>query len=110
MPLYLYEHLETGYREHRMVPIAQRDAQPGWRRIFEPCKPLPPPGGGPRLSLQAQQVLDGYKRAEERGELTKSRAEADHIKEVWHSATEAAIAVEEREHHEKQERLAEANT
>jgi hypothetical protein len=96
MPLYTYLNLTTGKHEVHMRPIAERDTLRGYERIFEPCIPMPPPGGGPRLSLQAQQVLDGYKRLEERGQLRKTRSEASEIKDTWNRDTEAAAAAEEK--------------
>lgn len=105
MPLYLYRNDETGKETVLMRTIAERDTVPGHTRIFEPCTPMPPPGSGPRLTEQARQVLEGYRQAEERGELrNKSRSEVSHIKDVWNSATETAIAAEEREQAEAEER------
>lgn len=95
MPLYTYIDQQTGEATVRMVPIAERDNQPGLRRVFEPCVPLPPPGGGPRLTLQAQQVLAGYQRLEERGRLRhKTRSEVSRIKAAWSGETEAKAAAE----------------
>jgi hypothetical protein len=96
MPLYRYRNEETGEETYMMRPIAERDTVPGHRRIFEPCTPMPPPGSGPRLTLQAQQVLDGYRKAEERGELRFSKFRADTVKRVWRDATEEAQAKADR--------------
>lgn len=81
MPLYTYENLKTGRRSVRMVPIARRDSVPGWKRLFEPCRPVPPVTDRP--TLQQQQVLAGYKQLEERGQLHTSRYKASEIKKIW---------------------------
>lgn len=102
MPLYTYLNLTTGKQEVHMRTIAERDTLGGYERIFEPCVPMPPPGGGPRLSMQAQQVLAGYKKLEERGENRKSRSEASEIKEIWNSADEKSEAAAEKAEAERE--------
>jgi len=81
MPLYTYESLKTGRRTVKMVAIARRDQVPGWKRVFEPCRPVPPDTSRP--SLQAQQVLAGYKHLEETGQLRRSQYRPSQIKDVW---------------------------
>lgn len=90
MPLYTYLNLTTGAAEVHHRCIAERDTLRGYERLFEPptaVKVVNPSDGG-RLSLQAQQVMDGYKKLEARGELKKSRREASEIRDTWKDATE----------------------
>lgn len=95
MPLYTYLNLTSGQHEVHMRTIAERDTMRGYERIFEACTPMPPPGGGPRLSLQARQVLAGYKQLEEKGQLRKTGAEASRIKDTWRDAEEKSEAAAE---------------
>lgn len=96
MPFYRYRHNQTGQEITLLRSIAERDAVPDHTRVIEFCAQRPVTNSGTRLSLQAQQVLDGYAAAERRGELRKTRRQASRIKEIWSSATESAMAAEER--------------
>lgn len=85
MPLYLYENLETGAREERMVPIAERDSVPGLRRVFDP----------PKLVILGQaenpfdpdlQLRRGLKKMEDhdRRSLEKqAQFSTDEMKQIW---------------------------
>lgn len=90
MPLYTYLNLTTGKHEEHMRTIAERDTLGGYERILEfprAVKVVNPSAGG-RLTVQAQQVLDGYKKLEERGENRKTRSEASAIKDLWRDDSE----------------------
>jgi hypothetical protein len=98
MPLYTYLNLTTGKHEVHQRPIAERDTLRGCERLFEPpsaVKVVNPSAGG-RMTLQAQQVMDGYKRLEEKGQLRKSRGEASQIKDTWRDATEDSEQTDEK--------------
>jgi len=83
MPFYSYRDKQTGEVSRRMVTIAERDSFPHLERIYEPGTPLPRINAK-RPSLQAEQVLGGYKKLEETGELRGvSRKRAEKIKAVW---------------------------
>lgn len=84
MPNYTYRNLTTGARVELNRPIAERDQVPGHERIVEypTAIKVMNPSGAP-LSMQAQQVLEGYKKLEERGQLRKTRRQAQNIKAAW---------------------------
>jgi len=82
MPFYSYRDKRTGEVSRIMVSINERDSFPHLERIYEPGTPLPRLNSK-RPSLQADQVLGGYRKLEEKGELRLSRARANKIKDAW---------------------------
>jgi len=82
MPFYSYRDKRTGEVQRIMATIAERDSFPHLERIYEPGTPLPRINSK-RPSLQAEQVLGGYRKLEEKGELRVSRRRANVIKAAW---------------------------
>lgn len=85
MPLYTYEHLETGAREERMVPLAQRDAVSGWRRIFEPSRFAVPGSVADPYDFETQvkrglakQASSDHRKLERDAQFTTSQ-----LKQIW---------------------------
>lgn len=85
MPNYTYRNDKTGALVELMKPIEERDQVAGHTRLVDApggVKVINPSAGGPQ-SMQVRQVLDGYKRLEERGQLRKTRRQANNIKAAW---------------------------
>lgn len=103
MPLYTYLNLTTGKQEVHMRTIAQRDTLGGYERIFEAPRNLAAKiCPSDQLTVQARQVLDGYKKLENSGQLKKTRAEAGQIRDAWSGLTTKSAAAEEHEYVTKQ--------
>jgi len=85
MPLYTYLNLTTGKTEEIARTIAERDTLGGYERIFEApaaVKVINPSAG--ELSLQAKQVLAGYRSLEDKQQF-RSQFSASKIKDAWNA-------------------------
>jgi len=87
MPLYTYEDLKTGAHTVRMVPIAERDKQPGQKRVLEfPTAQL---GIAENPHTQAYGIRQGLREMEEKyggRELQRQLGPGlslKHVKQTW---------------------------